>query len=321
MRTRQLGKYGPQVPVICFGALPLGGGMGAVPEKQAIETTHAALDCGITFIDTAEAYRTSESVLGKALKGRRHQVVIATKLSGELRERHLISDHSMEHMNRAIENSLRALQTDYIDLYQLHFPDLAHPIEQTLDGLLRLKEAGKIRYIGVSNFSPEETAAALKVAHLDSSQPRYNMLNRQSEGGVLPFCRENGIGVIVHTPLAKGLLTGKYKPGHEFAPDDERSSPGRQAYRGEGLARTLQVIDRLKEWAEARGRSLAQLAIAWTLAHPAVTSSIVGAKSPEQVRENAVAGEWSLAPEELEEIDAIQGGFMLGGKGWTVVEQ
>ena len=321
MRTRQLGKYGPQVPVICFGALPLGGGMGAVPENQAIETVHAALDCGITFIDTAEAYRTSESVLGKALKNRRHEVFIATKLSGEVRQDHLISDHSITHMNQAVENSLRALQTDYVDLYQLHFPDPAHPIEQTMDGLLRLKEAGKIRYLGVCNFSPEETAAALKLGHVDSSQPRYNMLNRQSEEGVLPFCHEKGVGVIVHTPLAKGLLTGKYKPGHQFALDDERSSPSREAYKGDGLARTLQVTDKLKQWAEARGRSLAQLAIAWTLARHAVTSSIVGAKSPDQVLQNVVAAEWSLAPEELAEIDAIQGGFMLGEKGWTLPDQ
>ena len=323
MRTRQLGKHGPQVPVICFGTLPLGGGMGAVPEKQAIETVHAALDCGMTFIDMAEVYGGSEATVGKALKGRRHQAFLATKLSGVVdEEQHKLSpDHSAEYMNRAIENSLRALQTDYIDLYQLHAPDPDHPIDQTMEALLGLKEAGKIRFIGVSNFHAELTADAMKVTHVDSSQPMYHMLFRRAEESILPYCLNAGIGVMVYSPLAKGILTGKYKPGHQFAPDDERSDPNMTAYFGDGLARTLEVADGLKTWAEARGRSLAELAIAWTLANPAVTSSIVGAKTPEQVRLNVAASDWSLTPEELREIDAIQGGFMFGQSGWSVPEQ
>ena len=292
--------------------------MGAVSEKQAIETVHAALDCGITFIDTAGSYGASEAVLGKALKGRRDQVFVATKLSGVMREHEQTPDHSIEHMNQAIENSLRALQTDYVDLYQLHAPDLQRPIDQTMEGLLRLKEAGKIRFLGVSNHSPELTQEALTVTHVDSSQFRYNMLFRHPEEEVLPFCRKEGIGVIVHNALAKGLLTGKYKRGYQFAPDDERSRIALESFNGEGLARTLDVADRLRHWAEARGRSLAQLAIAWTLANPAVTSSIVGAKSPDQVVQNALAADWALTPEDLMEIDAIQGGFRLGGRGWCL---
>jgi len=300
MRSKQLGKYGPDVPVICLGAWPLGGGMGALPDKQVIDTVHAALDCGITFIDTAEGYRTSESILGKALAGKRDKVILATKLSG---------DHSLEHMSRAIENSLRALNTDYIDLYQLHGPKPEYPIEQTMGGLLRLKEQGKIRTIGVSNFSAEQHAEALQYGHIDSSQPMYSLLVRAAGEAVLPFCEANGIGVIVHSPLAKGLLTGKYTPDHQFPEGDERSWMA--GFQGERFAAALRVADRLKAWAESQGHSLVELAIAWTLANPAVTSCIVGAKTPEQATMNAAAADWILTQDDLQEIDQIQGDFRV----------
>jgi len=300
MRSRQLGKDGPDVPVISLGAWPLGGGMGVLPDKQVIDTVHAALDCGMTFIDTAEGYRTSESVLGKALAGKRDKVILATKLSG---------DHSLEHMNRAIENSLRALKTEYIDLYQLHAPKPEYPIEETMGGLLRLKEQGKIRYIGVSNFSAEQHAEALQYGHVDSSQPMYSMLVRTAGEAVLPFCEAHGIGVIVHSPLAKGLLTGKYRPDHNFPEDDERSWMA--AFQKERFTSALRVVDNLKAWATAQGHSLSELAIAWTLANSAVTSCIVGAKTPEQARQNAKAAAWILTPEDLQEIDQIQGDFRI----------
>ena len=285
--------------MICLGAWPLGGGMGELPDQQVIDTVHAAIDCGVTFIDTAEGYRTSESVLGKALAGRRDQVVLATKLSG---------DHSLEHMNEAIENSLRALGTYYIDLYQLHGPKPEYPIEATMEGLLRLKEQGKIRYIGVSNFSAEQHAEALQYGHIDSSQPMYSMLVRTQEA-VLSFCAENGIGVIVHSPLAKGLLTGKYAPDHIFPDGDERSWMA--GFQGERFTAALRVADELKAWAESQGHSLYELAIAWVLANSAVTSCITGAKTPEQVRQNAAAADWVLTRENLQEVERIQGDFRV----------
>ena len=295
METRPLGKNGPQVSIICFGAYPIGGNMGAVPESQAIATVQAAVDSGTTFIDTAEGYGTSESILGKALRGCRQDVFLATKLSG---------DHSPEHLARAIENSLRALDTDYVDLYQLHSPK-SEPIEETMGHLVRLRDAGKIRYIGISNFSAEQTREALEFGPIHSSQPRYNMLYRQAEESVLPFCLERGIGVMPHSVLAKGLLTGRYRPAHEFPEDDERR--GRVGFYGDSLQATFEVTERLKAWAEDYGRDLVQLAIAWTLAHPSVTSPIVGAKSPEQARHNARAADWRLTEADLSEIDAIQG--------------
>ena len=301
MDTRMLGKDGPRVSIICFGAWPIGGGLGSVPEEQSIAAVHAALDAGMTFIDTAEGYQTSESVLGRALKGRRHQAFLATKLTG--------SDHSVEHMNLAVENSLRTLGTDYIDLYQLHSPQPQWPIAGTMAGLMRLRELGKIRYIGVSNFSPEQTKEAMSFGPVHSSQPRYNMLWRDAEDDVLPYCLDNGVGVIPHSVLCKGMLAGRHQPGHQFAPDDERTRFN--FFQGEYFQQVHDVVQGLTQWAEDHGRDIVQLAIAWTLASPAVTSAIVGAKSAEQVQHNARAADWRLTPSDMRELDEVQGSFRL----------
>ncbi len=306
METRPLGKDGPQVSVVCFGAWPISGSMGAVPEDQAIAAVQAAMDTGMTFIDTAEGYRASESIIGKAIRGRRDQAFLATKLSG--------NDHSREHAERAIDNSLKALSTDYVDLYQIHNPKSQWPIEQTMENFLRLRDAGKIRYIGISNFSAEQTLEALKYGPIHSSQPVYNMFHRSLEDTVLPGCLDNGIGVIVFSPLGKGLLTGRYGPGHRFASNDERSRM--RDFQPGTFDRIIKVADSLKEWAEDHGRDIVQLAIAWTLAHPAVTSAIVGAKSPEQVYHNARAADWRLTESDLAELDEVQGDLHLSDPSW-----
>ena len=298
MRSRNLGRNGPEVPVICFGAWPIGGGMGQVDVEQAVATVEAAIDAGCTFIDTAEGYRTSESVLGRALAGRRDEVFLATKLSG---------DHSASHITQALENSLRSLHADYVDLYQIHSPKPQWPIEDTMSELVRLREQGKIRHVGVSNFSAEQTAAAVAHGTVQSSQPRYNMVQR-SEEEALAYCLEHGIGVIAHSPLAKGFLTGKYRPDHNFPEDDERRN--HPVYLLEMRSRAIAAADRLRGWAADHGRSLADLAIAWTLAHPAVTSSIVGAKTPEQARQNAAAGDWELSQDDVAEIDRLLAGIV-----------
>jgi aryl-alcohol dehydrogenase-like predicted oxidoreductase len=274
--------------------------MGEVDERQAIAATHAAIDSCVTFIDTAEGYRTSEEVLGRALEGRRDDVFLATKLSG---------DHSVEHIRNALTNSLKALRTDYVDLYQIHGPKPEWPIEDTMAELVRFRDEGKVRYLGVSNFSAEQTEAASAHGLIHSSQPRYNMLFRDAEATALPACERHGIGVIAHSVLAKGLLAGKYRPGHEFDEDDQRHDW--EDYHGEKFARTYAVAHGLDAWARDHGRDLAQLALAWPVAHPAVTSSIVGIRTPEQARLNARAGDWTLTPSDLEEIDEIQGGLRL----------
>ena len=297
METRPLGDGGPDVPVICLGAWPFSGRMGSYPEEQAIRTVHACLDAGITFIDTAEAYGTSEAVVGKALRGHRQEVFLATKLSGQ---------HSSQHIAEAIENSLRALGTDYVDLYQIHSPRPGRPIGQTMADLLKLRDDGKVRYIGVSNFSAQQQIEAAQYGPVTSSQPQYNMLFRDAEEEILPICQENGTGVIVHSPLARGLLTAKYRPGHRFSADDKRSEYA--VFKPSRFEAAHPYVEKLSAWAAARGRDIVQLAIAWTLAHPAVTSSIVGAKSPEQALHNAGAAEWTLTKPELAELDLILAG-------------
>ena len=301
MEKRELGRNGPLVSVVAFGAWPVGGGLGNVPEDQGVAAVRAALDVGMTFIDTAEGYESSEAVVGKAIRGRRDEAFLATKLSG--------SDHSTEHMTRAVENSLRALGTDYIDLYQLHSPSPEWPVADTMENLVRLRDSGKIRYIGVSNFSPEQTEEAMRYATIHSSQPRYNMMWRDLEDDVLPYCLANGIGVIPHSVLSKGVLAGKHRPGHRFAPDDERRLFN--FFRGELFEQAYAVAQSLDAWARDQGRDIAQLAIAWALANPAVSSALVGAKSPEQVYHNARAADWQLTTDDLDEIETIMGGFRM----------
>lgn len=307
METRQLGKDGPQVTILCFGAWPISGAMGAVSEELAMATVQASLDAGMTFIDTAEGYYDAESIIGKAIENKRHDVFLATKLSG---------DHSPEHMTEAVDASLRALRTDYLDLYQLHRPKPQWPIDQTMDHLVRLCDAGKIRHIGLSNFNTEETVEAMQYGLIQSSQPLYNMLQRWAGESLLPFCKENGIGVMSYAALGKGLLTGRYQPGHKFASDDIRGEDRAGVWQEETYQHIFEATERLKHWALDHGRDLVQLAIAWTLANPAVTSSIIGARNPEQVYHNVKAVDWKLTQAELAELDEVQGDIRLHHQVW-----
>ena len=299
--TRTLGRNGPEVTVICLGTWPLGGGLGPIEEKQAIRTVHAALDSGANFIDTAEGYLTSEAMLGRALLGRRDRAILATKLSGE---------HSPQHIRAAIENSLRQLRTDYIDLYQIHRPDPRWPIADTMAELVKLKEEGKVRYLGVSNFTVAQTTEAAAYGPVASAQPHYSMLFRGIEKDLLPYCRERGIGVMVYAALARGLLTGKYAASHRFSGDDDRAhipelTPAvRQA--------AVEINRRLGPWARDHGYTMAQLAVAWTVANPAVTSAICGAKTPAQAIENNEAGRWQLSAQDMAEIESQIEGLSVG---------
>jgi aryl-alcohol dehydrogenase-like predicted oxidoreductase len=305
-----MGTDGPEVPVVCFGTWPLGGAYGGYEESQAISTMQAAMDAGLTFIDTAEGYMNAEAIIGKSIKGRRDELFIATKISGD--------DHSTEHIHEALNNSLRLMGTDHVDLYQLHRAT-DRPIEETMGDLLRLRDDGKIRYIGISNFSAEQIEEAAGFGRIHSGQPRYNMLFREVEDDLLPAYERNGIGVMAHSVLAKGLLGGRYKPGDTFPLDDERS--GWPAFKGESFERTYEVTQRLQAWAQDRGRDIVQLAIAWPIAHPAVYTSIVGARKPEDLAVLAEAGSWKLSAQELEEIEAIQGDHRLYMDDQMVPEQ
>lgn len=293
MEQRRLGTNGPQIPAIMFGAWPIGGGMGAVDEALAIATIQHALDLGVAAIDTAEFYQVSETVIGRALAGHpREQVFIATKVSSR--------PYTRAHIREKLEDSLRALGTDYVDLYQLHSYPTETPLEEAMAGLADVKDSGKARFVGVSNFTVEQLAAAVKHYPVQSLQPRFNVFDAQAADDLLPYCLANGIGVIAHSALAKGLLTGKYRPDHVFADDDERSRFPR--FQGETFVRFLAVADELAAMAQRKNATLVQLAIAWALAHAGVTSCIVGAKTPAQVDEQIGALDIRLSSEEVERI-------------------
>ncbi len=302
MQYRQLGINGPEVPVICLGAWPIGGGMGKLDDAIAIATVQAAVDSGITFIDTAEGYRRSEELVGKALQGRRDQVFLATKVSR--------GDLSRGHILEVAENSLRTLKTDRIDLLQAHSWDDQHPIEEAMLAFRDLVEDGKVRYIGVSNFSAAQLAEAMSYTRVQSIQPRYSVLYRRPEEELFPYCRTHGVGVIVYSPLEKGLLSGRYSATTVFSEDDERARM--PAFQGERLARHAATATKLQAYAAEYGHTAVELAVAWTLANPTVTTAIVGAKSPEQLHEHVRAASWQLTPAEMQQIDEMIGGDRTG---------
>jgi aryl-alcohol dehydrogenase-like predicted oxidoreductase len=294
MTMRPLGDRGPKVPALGFGAWPIGGGLGRVDRAAAIATVRAAIDAGITLIDTAEGYRSSEGILGEALAGDlRDRVFLATKVS---------FDYSPKAIRTAMENSLRALRTDHVDLYQIHGWNPAFPIEPSMGAMRRLQEEGKTRFVGVSNFLPEHMERAAAVCPFVSNQVKYSLLFRDIErDGTIDWCERHGIGIIVHSPLAKGLLTGRYTPASTFPDDDERS--GFPDFQGSRFRAHLAKADRLAAIARAKDISLVQLAVAWTLVRPVVSCTLVGAKSPDQAREHAAASGVTFTPGELADIE------------------
>jgi myo-inositol catabolism protein IolS len=279
MEFRKLGRTEERVPVIGLGTWQLAGMMGAVDRSSATPLIRKAIDSGLTFIDTAEMYGDSEKQLGKALSGGyRDRVFLATKVS---------RDFTAEGVKRALENSLKDLRTDRIDLYQVHRYDPDVPIEETLQAVAGLHESGLIRYCGVSNFSVGQLQRAQSVCPIVSNQINYNALNRSPERRMIDYCRGQGISVIAHSSLAKGILSGKYSPDHHFASDDERSAfPG---YSGKLFKEYLALTGELRAAAEKEGLSLAQAAILWLLAREGVTSVLVGPKNAAQLEESAGA--------------------------------
>lgn len=295
MNYRQLGKDGADIPVLGLGAWPIGGGMGNMDDRDSIDTVRTAIDSGITLLDTAQAYRTSEATLGRALKdGYRERCFLATKVSRQ---------YSRGDIESAIENSLRNLDVDYVDLYQIHSWSPQYPIEESMETMARMQEQGKTRFIGVSNFNAVQMQQAYDIAPFHSNQPRYNMFDRNIEAEDLDFCRQTGIGILAHSPLGKGLLTGKYAPGHVFSEDDERANSPR--FQGDLFARYLAVADGLKSVAAEKNITMVQLAIAWLLCREEVTCVLVGAKNSDQVKEHVGAADVEFSDDELERIEKI----------------
>jgi aryl-alcohol dehydrogenase-like predicted oxidoreductase len=287
MEYRQLGATGEQISSIGLGTWQLAGMMGHMDRGKSTALVRTAIDSGITFIDTAEMYGDSEQQLGKALgQGYRNRVFLASKVS---------ADFTAAGVKNALGNSLKALRTDWIDLYQIHRFDPRVPVEETLQAIAALREAGQIRYCGVSNFTVDQLQRARRVLPVVSNQINYNALNRSPERHMIDYCRKERIAVISHSSLAKGILSGKYTPDHQFASNDERSTfPG---YSGELFRRYVAVADELRQEAESQGITASQAAILWLLAREEVTSVLVGPKNISQLQDSAEAVE-VLAPDD-----------------------
>lgn len=307
MQYRRLGESDLEVSVIALGTLAMSGrAYGRVYDKDSMATIQRAIELGINFIDTSDNYGLghAEEVVGKAIKGRREDVILATKGGTPWDKQGRITfDCSQEAITQSVEESLRRLGTDWIDLYQIHFPDLDTPYEETVRVLEQLVQAGKIRYVGLSNFWMEEMGEWLSIDGIVSNQMPYNFLHRDIEQDILPFCRKHGIGVIAYAPLLMGMFAGGITSETEFGEGDHRSSYPQ--FQGEPLRQCLALIDRLRPIAEERGMTIAQLALSWVVSRSGMTCAIPGAKRPEQVKENVGAGEQLLTQAALDEIDTV----------------
>ncbi|MGA2974615.1 MAG: aldo/keto reductase [Spirochaetia bacterium] len=320
MTIRPLGKSGLALTSIGLGTWAIGGSgwkfaWGAQDDRDSIATIHRALDLGINWIDTAAVYGIghSEEMVGEALAGRRNRALIATKFGrvgnpdGSIEGR-LKADS----VRRELEASLRRLRTDYIDLYQMHWPDPEPDIEEGWGEIAKAVKAGKVRYAGVSNFNVSQLERARKIHPVASLQPPYSMLRRDVEKELLPYCAANGIGVICYSPMQMGLLTGAFTRQRVagLPQDDQRT---RNPFFAEpALTRTLDFVEKLRPIAKRNGRSVGELAIAWVLRRPEVTAAIVGGRRPAQVEELVAAADWKLSRDEIAEIDVLLAGLSAG---------
>ncbi len=302
MEKRRLGKSDVEITPILMGTWQAGKKMWVgIEDTDSIKAIRAAFEAGITTIDTAEVYGEghSERIVAEALSDVRDSVEYATKVFAN----HLKYDQVIE----ACDRSLKNLKTDRIELYQIHWPSGSFnseivPIEETMSALNHLKEQGKIRAIGVSNFSGAQIEEAAKYGRIDSLQPPYSLFWRQVEKDALPYCSENNISILAYSPLAQGLLTGKFGSGHKFNPQDNRAK--NKLFQGENYERAQQALEKLRPIADRHQCTLAQLALAWLIAQPQ-TQAIAGARHAEQATANAQAVSVKLSASELQEIDSI----------------
>jgi aryl-alcohol dehydrogenase (NADP+) len=308
MQYRSLGRTGIKVSPYCLGAMMFGG-IGNPDHDDCIRIIHKALDFGINFIDTADRYSAGESeeIVGKALKGRRDRIVLATKVYGPMGEDPNMQGNSRRWITRAVEDSLRRLGTDHIDLYQIHRPAPDTDIEETLSVLTDLMRAGKVRAIGSSTFPVSEIVEAQWVAErrglarFRTEQPPYSILDRGIEYDMLPTCERYGIGVLVWSPLSKGMLTGRYRKGQPL-PDSLRV---KYMPRQMSDARSLDVVEQLIPLAREAGLSLTHMALAFVMAHPGVTSAILGPRTMQQLDDLLAGAEVRLGDDVLDRIDRI----------------
>ncbi len=305
MELRRLGQTDIYVTPVAMGCWPITGITSIdVNERDSLAALSAALDAGVNFFDTAFCYGyhgESERMIARALGARRDEIVIATKGGIHWENGKQGRDGSPETLKHHLEESLRRLATDRVELLYLHAPDPEIPIAESAGALRELLDAGKTRAVGLSNASTDELAKFAAVCPLTAYQPHYNMLQREIEAGQLPWCREHGVSVVVYWPLMKGLLAGKLPRDHVFAARDGRAKY--PMFRGDEWQKNQDFLEKLRPLAAKAGKSVAKLVINWTIHQPGITAALCGAKRPEQIREDAGGMGWSLTLDQLAAID------------------
>ncbi|MYA61590.1 MAG: aldo/keto reductase [Dehalococcoidia bacterium] len=313
MRYKKFGNSELETSVVGFGGWPMGRGhYGSFDDDEVVRAVHASIDLGVTLFDTAAVYGwgEGEKLLGRALEGKREDVVIVSKAGipwdeeGGGRRR----DSSRESLEKSLNESLTRLQTDYLDLFLIHWPDESRPMSVPMDAFADFQKQGKIRYGGVSNFSPQQMSDCLDVFPVVTNQVGYHLFDQRPEPEIIPFCADNGMGIMAYGSLAHGLLTGTMTPDTTFEEDDWRRSLmafGQPIFKGQNFLDNLKKVDTLKEMAAERGFSVAQLALAWVASEPTVSVALVGTRKPEEIQENVAAADWELSLSERAEIRAV----------------
>jgi aryl-alcohol dehydrogenase-like predicted oxidoreductase len=320
MNLRKLGKTDIMISEIAFGAWAIGGWMwGGTDEKDAVKAIETAVDNGMTTIDTASVYGfgLSEELTGKAIKGKRDRVQILTKFGMEWKEKagdyffdskdnngkdiRIYRYASGEKVLKDCEDSLRRLGTDYIDLFQIHWPDNSTPVSETMEALLKLIKQGKVRAAGVCNYSAELMYEAGKTIELASNQVPYSMVRREIETDIIPLAIEKSISILAYSPLQRGLLSGKIKQGHNFNEGDTR--PMSPYYKEPNLKRILEMLERIRPIADAHRATLSQLVLKWTILQKGITCALAGARNPAQALENLNASDLNLSGDEISFIN------------------
>ena len=322
MDYRNLGKCGVKVSPVCLGTMMFGG---QTSESDSIRIVHEALGRGVNFVDTADMYNAGESevVTGKAIADRRDQVVLATKGRNKMGEGPNDVGGSRFHMMRAVEDSLRRLGTDRIDVYYYHAPDESTPLEETLRALEDMVQAGKVLYVALSNFRAWRISEALWMQDalgmhpLTCIQPLYNIFNRDVEVEILPMCQHHGLGVVTYSPLARGLLTGKYRPGEAFPEGSRASRQDARMLQAELRDASIELSQQIRQYAEEKkGCSSTQFSIAWCLANPILSAVILGPRTMEQFDDNWKALELEITPEDEAFVDSLVPVGEHSGKGF-----
>jgi len=312
MQKRQLGHTDLMLTTVGLGTWAIGGpwqfGWGPQDDNEAIATIREALELGINWIDTAPIYGLghAEELIGKALKQIKHRPFIATKcglLWNEKKEK--VPCLKRKSIRQECLASLQRLGVETIDLYQMHWPEPPEDIEQAWEEMAKLADEGKVRYLGVSNYNIEQIERVRKIYEVASLQPPYSMLHREVEDGLLEYCAQLNIGVIVYSPMQRGLLTGKFSPQRLAALPRDDHRKRNSDFQEPQFTATLQLVDQLRPIAERNGKTLAQLAISWVLRRPEVTAAIVGARKPDQIAETAPASDWNLNEEDIHEIEHL----------------